>query len=107
MNARTRPAEAPGHTPAPWAYNQNDGAIYFASGEVQPLIATVNLENVSDEQSDADGFLIAAAPDLLEACQAFVEYDQSDNTSDVAFMLKYADARRAIFAAIARATGAA
>ncbi len=52
---------APSHTPGPWAYEPSSGAIYYADGDVEPLIASTNLEGVSEEQADADGRLIAAA----------------------------------------------
>lgn len=61
------------HTPGPWSYDASGGAIYYADGDVEPLIASTNLENVSVEQGDADGLLIAAAPDLLAACQAVLD----------------------------------
>lgn len=57
------------YTPAPWAYEPTSGAIYYKDGDVEPLIASTNLECVSEEQGDADGRLIAAAPELLEALQ--------------------------------------
>jgi len=59
-------------TPGPWKYEHASGAIYYDDGDVEPLIASTNLESVSVEQGDADGHLIAAAPDLYEALKAVV-----------------------------------
>lgn len=53
-------------TPCPWAYEPTSGAIYFADGDVEPVIAGINQDNTSEEQADADGVLLAAAPALLE-----------------------------------------
>lgn len=56
------------HTAGPWLYL--DIGEVVRDDEVSPLIATVNLDGVSPEQAEADGRLIAAAPDLLEALKA-------------------------------------
>lgn len=53
------------HTPGPWAYDPESGAIFRADNAVEPLVASTNFEGVSIEQGNADGWLIAAAPDLL------------------------------------------
>lgn len=60
------------HTAAPWKYNPEDGEIYMDDGDVQALIATVNLECVSEEQGNADGQLIAAAPELLDVVKVIL-----------------------------------
>ncbi len=55
------------HTPGPWAYC-DDGEIYHADEDgVLPRIATIDMDNVSPEQAEADCRLIAAAPDMLAA----------------------------------------
>lgn len=61
------------HTPGPWAYEPTSGAIYHDDGDVDPLIASTNLECVAVEQGDADGRLIAAAPDLLASLKELIE----------------------------------
>ena len=53
------------HTPGPWGYESTSGAIFYADGDVEPVIAGINQDLVSEAQADADGRLIAAAPDLL------------------------------------------
>lgn len=58
------------HTPGPWAYEPTSGAIYYADNDVEPCIAGINQDSVSVEQSDADGYLMAAAPDMFAAAIA-------------------------------------
>ena len=55
------------HTPGPWKYEPTSGAIFMDDGDVESLVASTNLECVSEEQGDADGKLIAAAPELYAA----------------------------------------
>lgn len=62
----------PQHTPGPWGYDRPTGEIYHADGDVMPRIATVDLDNVPADQFDADLYLIAAAPELLAACEAML-----------------------------------
>lgn len=64
--------------------------ICLDDGDVQPLIATVNADNVNEEQADADARLIAAAPDLFEAltvAEATIErlnrHNSANGTLDV------------------------
>lgn len=69
-------------------------------------------ENSSVYRLDIDGIdcadarLIAAAPELLEACELFAAYDAGDMDDDVAMMVAYAKARDAVLSAIAKATHA-
>jgi hypothetical protein len=59
------------HTPGPWAvrfYERHETAVIkTADGDE---VATVDVKCMPDAPADAR--LIAAAPDLLEACEAFV-----------------------------------
>jgi hypothetical protein len=55
------------HTPGPWKFDQTTGAVSMDDGDVEALVATVNFESVSERQANADGRLIAAAPDLYAA----------------------------------------
>ena len=69
------------------------------------LICTTGL--VTDPESRPNAQLIAAAPDLLEACKAFVKYDKNDATDGVAMMFAYSEMLKACRSAIAKATGVA
>ncbi len=72
------------HTPGPWAYEPTSGAIYYADGDVEPEIAVIDQDNMSSEQADADGRLIAAAPDLLAALRRaeFEIHNPGTNAND-------------------------
>jgi hypothetical protein len=61
------------HTPAPWAYDEDDARIYHADGDVDPTIAYIERENTSPERVKADGNLIRTAPKLLAACRTLAE----------------------------------
>src|SRR5690242_18485304 len=102
----------PRHTPGPWLYDASNGDVFlndFEGAQVSPRIATVNLDNcASIEQTNADGHIIAAAPDLLEALEAItnrLDFKNSDEakhySSDDSFWLDNARA------AIAKARGQA
>lgn len=91
------------HTPGPWRFDAENGEILFDDhmGEnVQPLIATVNFSNVDQPQGEADGRLITAAPDMLEALR-LVEQDTWDENNPNAVKTLRSIAR----AAIAKAEG--
>jgi hypothetical protein len=75
------------HTPGPWAFSQStqygDARFYIAQADGAPYtphysdVATLIAETVNDERKsiqEANACLIAAAPDLLEACQTFAEW---------------------------------
>jgi len=75
------------HTPGPWTFSQGaeygDFRFYVAQADGAPYtphysdVATLIAETVNDERKsiqEANARLIAAAPDLLEACQTFAEW---------------------------------
>ena len=73
------------HTPGPWIIINKHyvgGKIYrvCASGA---MICDVNLQGgimgKSDEIPKANAHLIAAAPDLLEACKMVIEFSNDNN----------------------------
>lgn len=82
------------HTPGPWqSYETVHGAIAITTSEADPdelnpgkIVARCGLETCAggwahDETDEANARLIAAAPDLLEACKAVVAYEANpDNT---------------------------
>lgn len=69
-----RPAQ--GHTPAPWTFERHpSGSQYFGNiiGHYTPGIIrtiTCQLRYGTPEEQEANARLIAAAPELLEACKA-------------------------------------
>ena len=90
----------PQHTPGPWIYDKETGEVFTDEKYVQPRVAQVDLDNVTDiEQGHADGCLIAAAPDLLEALEvAYAELENHKGVPGVAVL-------PCIEAAIAKARG--
>lgn len=97
-------------TPGPWAYERTSGAIYYADGDVEPVIAGINQDGTSEKQADADGYLIAASPDLYGVAELFkqsLEYmiarDERDGDDEGA-RLKTATLRE-VRAALTKARG--
>lgn len=85
------------HTRGPWEVRENsDSDVFIMAGD--DLIAEV--EGNWPEPSRANGRLIAAAPDLLEACEAVL----SDTTAEGSPEKFLADRARCR-AAIAKARG--
>lgn len=79
------------HTPGPWPFRVGDGRI--RDNEGYRTIAIVvpdetkgnhrgHIEDVLSKQALADLRLIAAAPDLLAACEALVERHECDRDCD-------------------------
>jgi hypothetical protein len=86
------------HTPGPWfcsggSFDDADGIAYTIHADGMVI-------------SRANARLIAAAPDLLAACEAFVNYDSSVDHDGIDMMLAYETANLLIRAAIARAGAA-
>ncbi len=90
------------HTPGPWFFSfesvDPEWAIITISGGF--VVANVN----SHQKQEANARLIAAAPDMLVACEALVLYDSND-TDDVKMMINYNNAIELAKAAIAKAKG--
>lgn len=96
------------HTPGPWIFGVYETTEPFRKIErhacvcdpiTMMVIATTG--SADDEQSQMDAELIAAAPDLLEACEALVTYHDRGDSRDNR-LTDYLNAARA---AIAKARG--
>ena len=93
-----------GHTPGVW---WPDGSRPHVMSGGQP-IADCSVCLLASER-DANVCLMAASPDLLAACEAWIAYDTADDSrpnAGVQMMLDYDTALTLTRAAIARATGA-
>jgi hypothetical protein len=103
------------HTPGPWSMTQADwelGLIAYvpglrpaaggARGVQYNIVASKKVGSVTTDNSEADAALIAAAPDLLEACKALL--DCPDTNLDELDPITVAAIDTAI-AAIAKAEG--
>jgi len=108
------------HTPGPWVIHKGDeidirsanpadlaqAPIYFVIAE--NIGGHVHGEQFDDySEVEANARLIAAAPDLLKACTALIDYDESAEDGDVSMLMAYAKATRLARTAIAKATGQA
>ena len=74
------------HTPGPWIIKDDDQYDHvFTAAKPHRRIANVyggvKGSNDLDLQNQANARLIAAAPELLAACQAFVDSDCQDGVS--------------------------
>lgn len=88
-------------TPGPWRFaNLHWGYQVINSGRYQCVIVARPFDEGNQERDTADFRLIAAAPELLEACQAFVTaYEKSLQLEKTDTALRLAKA------AIAKANG--
>ena len=93
------------HTPGPWAFDdQSSPLVYSRANGGNPYIAQVFSYSEGETgtlrtTAHADACLIAAAPDLLAACQAVLdEFPAFDNQ-------RIESIKAICRAAIARATG--
>lgn len=58
-----------GHTPGPWVVARWKDGTVFVRNEQHVCVAEIVQQDKNDEKSPKDATLIAAAPDLLEACK--------------------------------------
>jgi hypothetical protein len=101
------------HTPGPWVLEKAVGTDdmdcgwsvlpvivdYNYRGEICHLYDSEHIHGITNDERDSNARLIAAAPDLLEACMAYIaDREESGCTADSA-------AVKAMRAAIAKATG--
>lgn len=69
------------HTPGEWRIDNNGSILGPSNGTSSPIICIMsawfrdhrNQGHVSQDKQEANARLIAAAPDLLEACKAMLE----------------------------------
>ena len=89
------------HTPGPWTqgWSQNGVDCVWLDGKTEPAIGMGDDDDWIDCGTEANARLIAAAPELLEALQAFTDVYGVD---DVKRWMTVRDNARA---AIAKATG--
>ena len=100
------------HTPGPWNIEMcltggvfGTTSVYVVSGlSGERQIASVNSQDGYGEQM-ANAFVMAAAHDLLEACEAMHKYDQFDWENADVFIDLYEAAMVLMKAAIKKAKG--
>lgn len=104
------------HTPGPWEvhdYRNGDASAetwigilkgaFDVDGKARQ-IGQFRFSALPTEENWANAYLMAAAPDLLAACKAFIDYDEAE-TSGTNFLSLWKDLKRKIEAAIAKAEG--
>jgi hypothetical protein len=92
-------------TPGPWSLQSfGDGWAIMCDG--LRIAYVCQSGHGPGPHTHADGMLIAAAPDLLEACRLLLKYDGGDQEAELELMFDYAAAVNAARAAIAKATRA-
>lgn len=89
-------------TPGPWRVGSKYPADIYAARAGHAIARAVNAQY--EGECEANAHLIAAAPELLEACISMLAYDATDACDGVAMMLAYNDAITAVKTAIAKAT---
>lgn len=75
-----------GHTVGPWEFSEDDGAVIAANGVYVGTVTSFDelpCADVEDEaaivaECRANGFTIAAAPDLLDVAEYFVATHPAD-----------------------------
>lgn len=88
------------HTTGPWMVG-DFRCIYGQLGQVASIST-----NGTDEERTANAHLISAAPELLEACKAFIAYEESEKESNyIPSMFLYSKAVTKVRAAISKAEG--
>lgn len=100
-------SNTPKHTPGPWRIVGVDGAIYADNGIDVGLVHGVNREadESEDHEMHANACLIAAAPELLEACEQAEYWLQCEAESAAPGEIVPTDILRVLRAAIAKAEG--
>lgn len=96
------------HTPGPWSMHLVDDTVVIIPRRPLPQkFSTLGHSEVADEEDFANARLIAAAPELLDACMAMIEWDDRERDHAVDFNARM-DMCRAAFdkarAAISKAT---
>ena len=100
------------HTPGPWKTDGSGMSVYSANTRLDfaPIVAAAVGNEKSLAQLRADARLIAAAPDLLEACQRMMLwFEVEDDHSKMPEFMHRVDLCNQVemlaSAAIAKATG--
>lgn len=91
------------HTPGPWVYEESSGYVRCHDGSA---VADA-YESLEKPQSDINGRLIAAAPDLLHALETLVNAAYNIGGENVTGWERLEHAADAGVAAVVKATGAA
>ena len=79
------------HTPGPWSARNNQVYAKVTCADGTVLLPTICLVNTNTTSADSNAKLIAAAPDLFEAClTALKALPDSEQDSELFWKLKNA-----------------
>lgn len=69
------------HTPGPWSVDENVNGIHIMQDN--PGSVDLKVARIAGRADDsiANAWLIAAAPDLLDACQAMIRWDDAEKNA--------------------------
>jgi len=98
------------HTPGPWTAIDSIVVVTMETHHFATWLANCSVGGESLETKLANARLIAAAPELLEACQKLVEWDAREKDHAISFRERIDlcdEAFKLMYAAIAKATGGA
>lgn len=101
MATATKPSRQTAHTPGPWEIHDNIGRkseLGIVADAAPCIIAVMGNAKAWPAEARANARLIAAAPDLLAACQRIVDCEDKQPGANCEACVKLARA------AIARAT---
>jgi hypothetical protein len=92
----------PKHTPGPWSYSGREVSDQWGGRILLTGVAITCGRNDDYATAEANSRLIAASPDLLEACQAIK--DEAEDCIGYLLLDKSSAEYRAMLSAIAKAT---
>lgn len=94
----------PKHTPGPWTVTYEEGDLHIKSSDNTSLMCNMKYDQWTPD-NEADWYLYAAAPDLLDAATAMRDHlDKWQETGSIATPGESKALYDALSAAIAKAT---
>lgn len=71
-----------GHTPSPWTFDPATGAVSTSNAKTVCYVSTIGTKTDAFDVAKANGFVLAAAPELLAALQLLVQWHGKRATRD-------------------------
>lgn len=81
-----------GHTPGPWAYQENsDACTHIVRHGKNKSFILCQLRQSTGGEAEADARLIAAAPEMFDVIQWFLNHGENASPTDFAKQLQKMD----------------
>lgn len=77
------------HTPGPWEHKPKSTTVYIGNKLQAIVSAEVGIKDIDWEEAEANARLIAAAPDLLNACKLALRFFSNDSGSNIDICKNY------------------